>query len=237
MLPAVLRRALRSPPAGRAFPSQTFTCGKAMSTYGGLIPMVVDSTPRGERAFDIFSRLLQERIICLNGPIHDDVSAVVVAQLLYLESQSSEQPISLYINSPGGVVTSGLAIYDTMQFIQPPIATLCMGQACSMASLLLCAGAPGMRRALPNSRVMIHQPSGGVSGQATDIEIHAKEILATRERLNQLYVEHTGQDVQTVNSAKERDNFMTPEQARDFGLIDEVVKKREGPAPNIPPHQ
>jgi ATP-dependent Clp protease protease subunit len=208
-----------------------------MRPTSALIPMVVDQTPRGERAFDIFSRLLQERIICLNGPIHDDVSAVVVAQLLYLESQSAEKPIGLYINSPGGVVTSGLAIYDTMQFIRPPVATLCIGQACSMGSLLLCAGEPGMRRALPNSRVMIHQPSGGVQGQATDIEIHAREILATRKRLNQLYVNHTGQTAEKVASAKERDNFMTPEEAMEFGLIDAVVSKREGAPPTIPEHR
>lgn len=194
--------------------------------HSGLIPMVVDQTPRGERAYDIFSRLLQERIICLNGPIHDDLSAVIVAQLLHLESQSTEKPISLYINSPGGVVTAGLAIYDTMQFVRPPVATLCIGQACSMASLLLAAGAPQMRRALPNARVMIHQPSGGVSGQATDIEIHAREILATRERLNELYASHTGQDVATIAAAKERDHFMSPQQALDFGLIDAVVANR-----------
>ena len=159
------------------------------------------------------------------------------AQLLYLESQSVEKPISMYINSPGGVVTSGLAIYDTMQFIKPPVATLCIGQACSMASLLLAAGAPEMRKALPNARVMIHQPSGGVQGQATDIEIHAREILATRERLNRLYVKHTGKDVAEVNAAKERDNFMTPEQARDFGLIDEVVEQRDDEPPAIAPHK
>lgn len=149
-----------------------------------------------------------------------------MAQLLYLESQSETAPISLYINSPGGVVTSGLAIYDTMQFIQPPVSTLCVGQACSMASLLLCAGEPGMRRSLPNARVMIHQPSGGVQGQATDIEIHAKEILATRARLVELYTQHTGRDAESVATAKERDNFMTPEQALEFGLIDQVVSKR-----------
>ena len=223
------------------------TLRRAVATHGarplstlssGLIPMVVESTPRGERAFDIFSRLLQERIICLNGPIHDDVSAVVVAQLLYLESQSAEKPISIYINSPGGVVTAGLAIYDTMQFIRPPVATLCVGQACSMASLLLAAGAPDMRRALPNARIMIHQPSGGVSGQATDIEIHAREILATRERLVQLYCKHTGKDAATVAAAKERDHFMSPTQAVDFGLIDAVVTERQDsdPPPNIPEH-
>jgi len=163
--------------------------------------------------------------------IHDEVTSVVVAQLLYLEAQSVEKPIYMYINSPGGVVTAGLAIYDTMQFIKPPVATLCVGQACSMGSLLLAAGAPGMRRALPNSRIMIHQPSGGVQGQATDIEIHAREILQTRERLVQLYAHHCGQTAEAVGSAKERDNFMSPEQACTFGLIDEVVTtKRETPA-------
>ena len=162
---------------------------------------------------------------------------VTLVRRLYLESQNAEKPISLYINSPGGVVTSGLAIYDTMQFIRPPVATLCVGQACSMASLLLCAGEPGMRRALPNARVMIHQPSGGVQGQATDIEIHAKEILATRERLTQLYVHHTGQSTDRVASAKERDNFMTPDQAKDFGLIDAVVTTRVGSPPEIPAHE
>jgi len=196
----------------------------------GLIPMVLESTPRGERAFDIFSRLLQERIICLNGPIHDDLTSVVVAQLLYLEAQSVEKPIYMYINSPGGVVTSGLAIYDTMQFVKPPVATLCVGQACSMGSLLLAAGAPGMRRALPNSRIMIHQPSGGFHGQATDIEIHAKEILSLRERLVGIYAHHCGKPAEMVATAKERDNFMSPEEARDFGLIDEVVNKREAPS-------
>ena len=165
------------------------------------------------------------------------MSSVVVAQLLYLESQSAQKPISLYINSPGGVVTSGLAIYDTMQFIHPPVATLCVGQACSMASLLLAAGAPGMRKALPNARVMIHQPSGGVSGQATDIEIHAREILATRERLTELYVKHTGKDAETVSKAKERDTFMSPSVACDFGLIDAVVEEREGSPPPIAEHK
>jgi len=198
--------------------------------------MVVESTARGERAFDIFSRLLQERIICVNGPVHDDMSAVIVAQLLYLESQSTEKPISMYINSPGGVVTSGLAIYDTMQYVQAPVATLCIGQACSMGSLLLAGGAPGMRQALPNARVMIHQPSGGFSGQASDIEIHAREILATRERLTQLYAKHTGQPAEVVRTAKERDTFMTPQQACEFGLIDAVVAERQGVPPPIPEH-
>ena len=185
--------------------------------------MVLESTARGERAFDIFSRLLQERIICVSGPVHDDMSTVVIAQLLYLEAQSVDKPIFMYINSPGGVVTAGLAIYDTMQYVKPPIATLCVGQACSMGSLLLTAGEPGMRRALPNARIMMHQPSGGVSGQATDIEIHAKEILAVRERLVGLYAHHCGRPVDVIAKAKERDNFMSPEEARAFGLIDEVV--------------
>jgi len=198
--------------------------------------MVVDQTPRGERAFDIYSRLLSERIICLNGPIHDDLASVVVAQLLYLESQSTEKPISMYINSPGGVVTAGLAIYDTMQFISPPIATLCMGQACSMASLLLAAGAPEMRRSLPNARVMIHQPSGGASGQATDIEIQAREIIATRERLNGLYAKHTGHSAEFFHSKMERDNFLTPEEAKEMRLIDAVIEQRDGPPPPIAEH-
>lgn len=198
--------------------------------------MVVESTPRGERAFDIFSRLLQERIICLNGAIHDDAAAVIIAQLLHLEAQDKKKPIHLYINSPGGVVTAGLAIYDTMQFIQCPVSTLCVGQACSMASLLLAAGESGQRRALPNSRVMIHQPSGGVSGQATDIEIHAREILLMRERLVDLYAHHTHQPAKKIAAAKERDHFMSPSQAQEFGLIDEVIvsaKSVVAPSPSI----
>ena len=167
--------------------------------------------------------------------IHDGVASVVIAQLLYLESQSTDKPISMYINSPGGVVTAGLGIYDTMQFIQPPVATLCVGQACSMASLLLAAGEPGMRKALPNARVMIHQPSGGVSGQATDIEIHAREILALRERLVGIYAKHTGQPAEVVATGIERDNFLTAEQAQEMGLIDGVVQQREGPPPPPPP--
>ena len=198
--------------------------------HGSLIPMVLESTPRGERAFDIFSRLLQERIVCLNGPIHDDMSAVVVAQLLYLESQAPDKPINMYINSPGGVVTSGLAIYDTMQYIKPPVATLCVGQACSMGSLLLAAGAPGMRRALPNARIMIHQPSGGISGQAADIEIHAREIISLRERLVGLYAHHCDSSTDLVAERFDRDHFMSPVQAREFGLIDEVIQNRASAA-------
>eukprot|EP00316_Scyphosphaera_apsteinii_P009586 CAMPEP_0119318598 /NCGR_PEP_ID=MMETSP1333-20130426/46921_1 /TAXON_ID=418940 /ORGANISM="Scyphosphaera apsteinii, Strain RCC1455" /LENGTH=241 /DNA_ID=CAMNT_0007324817 /DNA_START=59 /DNA_END=784 /DNA_ORIENTATION=+ len=197
-----------------------------IARQSSLIPMVLESTGRGERAFDIFSRLLQERIICLNGAINDEVSAVVVAQLLFLESQSVDKPVYLYINSPGGQVTSGLAIYDTMQFIKPPVATMCVGQACSMGSLLLAAGASGMRRALPNSRIMIHQPSGGFSGQASDIEIHAREILALRERLVQLYSHHCAKPPEEIATAHERDHFMTPSEACSFGLIDAVAGPR-----------
>ncbi|MDH3240874.1 MAG: ATP-dependent Clp endopeptidase proteolytic subunit ClpP [Alphaproteobacteria bacterium] len=192
----------------------------------GLVPMVVEQTNRGERAYDIYSRLLKERIIFLIGPINDAVASVVSAQLLFLEAENPTKDISIYINSPGGVVTSGLAIYDTMQYIRPDIATLCIGQAASMGSLLLTAGAAGKRYSLPNSRVMIHQPSGGVQGQATDIEIQAREILALRARLNEIYAKHTGQDIAVISDAVERDKFMTPDEAKEFGLIDEVVTSR-----------
>lgn len=188
--------------------------------------MVLEQTPRGERVFDIYSRLLKEHIICLNGPINDSMASLVVAQLLFLESENPSRPISMYINSPGGVVTAGLAIYDTMQYVAPDIATLCVGQACSMASLLLAAGAAGHRRALPNARVMIHQPSGGAQGQASDIAIHATEILNLRKRLNDIYVKHTGRDLKEVESRMERDHFMSAEEATQFGLIDEVVHPR-----------
>ncbi|MBV6632635.1 MAG: ATP-dependent Clp endopeptidase proteolytic subunit ClpP [Alphaproteobacteria bacterium] len=191
-----------------------------------LIPMVVEQTNRGERAFDIYSRLLKERIIFLTGPVHDQVASVICAQLLFLESENPKKDISFYINSPGGVVTAGLAMYDTMQYIKCDVSTVCMGLAASMGSLLLTAGAPGKRFALPNSKIMIHQPSGGAQGQATDIEIQAKEILKTRERLNQIYVDHTGQDIETIENAMERDNFMTPQESKAFGLIDEVVENR-----------
>ena len=191
-----------------------------------LIPMVVEQTNRGERAFDIYSRLLKERIIFVIGPIDDAVSSVVCAQLLFLEADNPAKDISMYINSPGGIVTSGLAMYDTMEYIRPDISTVCIGQAASMGSLLLTAGAKGKRYSLPNSKVMIHQPSGGFQGQATDIEIHAKEILSTRARLNQIYVKHTGQKLSKIESAMERDNFLTPTEAQSFGLIDEVVDKR-----------
>jgi ATP-dependent Clp protease protease subunit len=193
---------------------------------GDLVPMVIEQDGRGERAFDIFSRLLRERIIFVNGGVHDGMSSLVVAQLLFLESENPDKDIAMYINSPGGVVTSGLAMYDTMQFIKPDVATICIGQACSMGSLLLAAGAKGKRYSLPHSRIMIHQPSGGFQGQATDIEIHAKEILELKKRLNQIYVNHTGQKLAVVENAMERDNFMDAEAAKKFGLIDEIVAKR-----------
>ena len=191
-----------------------------------LVPMVVEQTNRGERAYDIYSRLLKERIIFIVGPVHDGLSSLVTAQLLFLEAENPTKEISIYINSPGGIVTSGLAMYDTMQYIRPKVATLCIGQAASMGSLLLTAGEKGMRFSLPNSRIMIHQPSGGFQGQATDIEIHAKEILALRQRLNEIYVHHTGQGMETIENSMDRDNFMVPDQAKEFGLIDEVVETR-----------
>ena len=191
-----------------------------------LVPMVVETTNRGERAYDIYSRLLRERIIFLTGPVHDGVSALVCAQLLFLEAENPKKDIFFYINSPGGVVSSGLAIYDTMQYIRCEVSTVCIGQAASMGSLLLAAGAPGKRYCLPNARVMVHQPSGGVQGQATDIEIHAREILALRQRLNEIYVQHTGQDIKAIEKALERDRFMTANEAKDFGIIDQVVAKR-----------
>ena len=191
-----------------------------------LIPMVIEQTAKGERSFDIYSRLLKERIIFLTGPVHDNVSTLVCAQLLFLESENPTKDIFFYINSPGGVVTSGMAMYDTMQYIKPEVVTLCMGQAASMGSLLLTGGAPGKRFALPNSRIMIHQPSGGARGQATDIEIQAREILKLRDRLNQIYVKHTGQKIKVIEDAMERDNFMSPEEALKFGLIDEIIENR-----------
>lgn len=187
-----------------------------------LIPMVVEQTNRGERSYDIYSRLLKERIIFLTGPVHDAVASVISAQLLFLESENPSKDIALYINSPGGVVTAGLSIYDTMQYIKPDVSTVCLGQAASMGSLLMTAGAKGKRFCLPNSRIMLHQPSGGFQGQATDIEIHAREILNLRKRLNEIYVHHTGQDYETIERALERDNFMSAEEAQEFGLIDKV---------------
>ena len=191
-----------------------------------LIPMVVDQTSRGERSYDIYSRLLKERIIFVTGPIDDHVSSVVCAQLLFLESESPNKDIFMYINSPGGVVSSGLAMYDTMQYIKPDISTVCIGQAASAGSLLLMAGTKGKRIALPHSKIMIHQPSGGFRGQATDIEIHAKDILDTKKRLNELYVKHCGKDLKTIEDAMERDNYMNPDQALEFGLIDKIVENR-----------
>ena len=191
-----------------------------------LVPMVVEQTNRGERAYDIYSRLLKERIIFLVGPVNDAVASLICAQLLFLESENPTKDIAFYINSPGGVVTSGLAIYDTMQYIRPDVATVCIGQAASMGSLLLTAGAKGKRVSLPNSRIMIHQPSGGAQGQATDIEIQAREILQLRQRLNEMYVKHTGQSLDVIQAAVERDKFMSPEEAKAFGLIDEVMNNR-----------
>ena len=195
-----------------------------------LVPMVVEQSSRGELAFDIYSRLLRERIIFLTGPVEDYGASLIVAQLLFLEAENPKKEISFYINSPGGVVTSGLSIYDTMQFIRCPVTTLCVGQAASMGSLLLTAGEPGHRFALPNARIMVHQPSGGFQGQATDILIHAREIEALKKRLNEIYVKHTGRDYDSIVQALERDNFMTADAAREFGLIDEVIQKRPEPA-------
>ena len=191
-----------------------------------LVPMVVEQSNKGERAYDIYSRLLKERIIFLVGPINDNVASLVTAQLLFLESEDPKKEINLYINSPGGLVTAGLGIYDTMQYIKPDVSTLCIGQAASMGSFLLAAGKKGKRFSLPNSRIMVHQPSAGFQGQATDIEIHAKEVLSLKKRLNEIYSKHTGKSVEDVKKSLERDNFMTPEVAKDFGLIDEVVENR-----------
>ena len=192
-----------------------------------LIPMVVEQSNRGERAYDIYSRLLKERIVFVTGPIEDYMASVITAQLLYLEAENPKKEISMYINSPGGVVSSGLAIYDTMQYIKPEVSTLCIGQAASMGSLLLAAGEKNKRFALPNSRIMVHQPSGGFQGQASDIERHAKEIISLRSRLNEIYVNHTGKDLKTIESALDRDTFMTSDDAKKFGLIDKVVQKRD----------
>ena len=199
----------------------------AIDTYMNyLVPMVVEQTNRGERSYDIYSRLLKERIIFITGPVEDAVATLVVAQLLFLEADNPKKEISIYINSPGGVVTSGLAVYDTMQFVRPPISTLCIGQAASMASLLLAAGAKDHRFALPNVRIMVHQPSGGFEGQATDIMRHAQEILSLKKRLNDIYVKHTGQPLNKIEDALERDTFMTAEMARDFGIVDQVIDSR-----------
>jgi ATP-dependent Clp protease protease subunit len=191
-----------------------------------LVPMVVEQTNRGERAYDIYSRLLKERIIFLVGPVNDGMASLISAQLLFLESENPNKDIAVYINSPGGMVTSGLAIYDTMQYIRPDVSTVCIGLAASMGSLLLTAGAKGKRYCTPNAKIMVHQPSGGFQGQATDIEIHAKDILATRARLNEIYVQHTGRPLKEIEDAMERDKFLSPDEARAFGLIDEVMAKR-----------
>jgi len=198
-----------------------------VETAMNLVPMVVEQTNRGERAYDIFSRLLKERIIFITGPIEDGMATLVCAQLLFLEAENPKKEIALYINSPGGVVTSGLAIYDTMQFIQPPVSTLCIGQAASMGSLLLCAGQKDMRFATPNARVMVHQPSGGFQGQASDIERHAQDIIKLKRRLNEIYVKHTGQNYETIERTLDRDHFMTADEAQDFGLVDRVISERE----------
>jgi ATP-dependent Clp protease protease subunit len=196
-------------------------------TYMDLVPYVIETSARGERGMDIFSRLLRERIVFLTGPVHDGMASIVVAQLLLLESENPKKEISMYINSPGGLVTAGMAIYDTMQFVRCPIVTLCVGQAASMGSLLLTAGAKGMRFALPNARVMVHQPSGGFSGQASDIQRHAEDIVKMKRRLNEIYVKHTGQPYETIEKTLDRDHFMTADQAKAFGIIDNVREKRE----------
>ena len=198
-----------------------------MDYMNQLVPMVVEQTPRGERAFDIYSRLLKERVIFITGTVEDHMANLIVAQLLFLEAENPEKDINLYINSPGGSVTAGLSIYDTMTYIKPDISTLCIGQACSMGAVLLAGGTKEKRFALPNSRIMIHQPMGGFQGQATDIEIHANEVLSLKKRLNEIYSKHTGKSVDEIKSALERDNFMTPDNAKSFGLIDKVVEKRE----------
>ncbi len=200
---------------------------KLYEQMNNLIPMVVEQSSRGERAYDIYSRLLKERIVFVVGPINDNVASLVTAQLLFLESEDPKKEISLYINSPGGLVTAGLGIYDTMQYIKPEISTLCIGQAASMGSFLLAAGARGKRFSLPNSRIMVHQPSAGFQGQATDIEIHANEVLSLKKRLNEIYSKHTGKSVDEIKTSLERDNFMTPDNAKEFGLIDKVVDKRQ----------
>ncbi|MDM7851323.1 ATP-dependent Clp protease proteolytic subunit [Pseudochrobactrum kiredjianiae] len=198
-----------------------------IETVMNLVPMVVEQTARGERAYDIFSRLLKERVIFVNGPVEDGMAMLVCAQLLFLEAENPNKPIEMYINSPGGVVTSGMAIYDTMQFIKPPVSTLCMGQAASMGSLLLTAGATGQRLALPNARIMVHQPSGGFQGQASDIERHAQDIIKMKRRLNEIYVKHTGRDYETIERTLDRDHFMTAQEALEFGLIDKVIESRD----------
>jgi ATP-dependent Clp protease protease subunit len=210
----------------RAGSNEGFSMRDPADTYMNLVPMVVEQTNRGERAYDIFSRLLKERIVFITGPIEDNMASLVVAQLLFLEADNPKKEVNMYINSPGGVLTAGLAIYDTMQFVRPAVSTLCVGQAASAGSLLLTAGAKDLRFALPNARIMVHQPSGGFQGQATDILLHAQEILNLKKRLNDIYVKHTGQSLKKIEDALERDTFMTAEMAKDFGLIDKVIDKR-----------
>lgn len=224
MMQAIKLLASRSPGISHGLQKPNLQRLAAMSTFQSLIPIVVEQSGRGERAYDIYSRLLKERIICLMGPIHDDLSSVVVAQLLFLQSESAKKPIHMYINSPGGSVTAALGIYDTMQYIHPPIATWCVGQAASAASLLLTAGTKGMRHSLPHSRIMVHQPLGSASGQATDIKIHAEEIIYLKRLINELYAKHTGKDVDFIEQSLERDKFMRPDQAKEFGLIDSVLE-------------
>ena len=201
-----------------------------VETYMNLVPMVVEQTNRGERSYDIFSRLLKERVIFLTGTVEDGLASLICAQLLFLEAENPKKEINLYINSPGGVVTSGMAIYDTMQFIKPPVSTLCMGQAASMGSLLLCAGAKDMRFALPNARIMVHQPSGGFQGQASDIQRHAEDIMKMKRRLNEIYVKHTGQEYDIIETTLDRDHFMTADESKEFGIIDKVLDEREDEA-------
>merc|ERR1712062_691416 len=221
---SLLRSALQS--KSLIVPSKSLSVSQASQN---LIPIVIEQTGRGERSYDIYSRLLKDRIICLMGPVNDYVSSIVVAQLLFLQSESAKKPIHLYINSPGGSVTAGLAIYDTMQYVLPPISTWCVGQASSMGSLLLASGTPGMRHSLPNSRIMIHQPSGGAYGQATDIQIQAEEIIKLKRQLNEIYVKHTGRDLATIEASMERDNFMSPQEALEFGLIDKILERPTEP--------
>jgi ATP-dependent Clp protease, protease subunit len=224
-----------SQPDSALFPASSAVCNSKkarpemkdpVQTYMNLVPMVVEQTNRGERAYDIFSRLLKERIIFITGPVEDGMATLVCAQLLFLEAENPKKEISMYINSPGGVVTSGLAIYDTMQYIRPAVSTLCIGQAASMGSLLLTAGETGMRFALPNARIMLHQPSGGFQGQASDIERHAEDIIRLKRRLNEIYVTHTGRDLETIERTLDRDYFLSAEQAKEFGIVDQVIDKR-----------
>lgn len=230
-----LHRLARAMSAVQQVPS-ALGVGVPRSSRGlGMIPIVIEQTGRGERAYDIFSRLLKERIVCIMGPIDDNIASLVIAQLLFLQSENTKKPIHMYINSPGGVVTAGLGIYDTMQYVQPPIATWCVGQACSMASLLLAAGSPGMRHSLPNARIMVHQPHGGAHGQATDIQIQAEEILRLKHKINHLLVKHSGLPIEKLGPMMERDKFMSADEAKDLGLIDEVLASPPKVGESTPP--